>query len=414
MDRTLSTSTRIHRKLRRVAGPALGLGSLALLFFWLTGLLHPSLDRERIRTATVERHALEAVLTADGTVQPAAEQVLASPVAGRVLRVLRHPGAVLEVGDPILDLDATETRLELDRLEGEIARAESRRRELQWSLEEMINEKSSREEIKRLDLEQMSYQEEQQRELFEQGLVSEGTLKHSAALTEKARIELATIARSKVNSQRTFEEQLGSLDSELEIRRQEAEVTRVRLERATTEADRRGVLTWVLDQEGAVVREGDVLARIADLGRFRIEATLSDVHAPRLRVGQTARVVVAGETLDASISRIFPAVERGVVRFWLELAEGDHELLRSNLRVDALVVTDRLDNALTIAKGPFANGTGAQRIFVIDGERAVRREVTIGLAGWSRYEVQEGLREGETVVISDVSDFLHLDELPLK
>ena len=39
------------------------------------------------------------------------------------------------------------------------------------------------------------------------------------------------------------------------------------------------------------MRQGDVIARIADLDSFRVEGSVSDVHAPKLRRGQTVRVV---------------------------------------------------------------------------------------------------------------------------
>ena len=54
---------------------------------------------------------------------------------------------------------------------------------------------------------------------------------------------------------------------------------------ATAASDRRGVLTWVVPSEGMAVHRGDELARIADLSAFRVEATVSDVHASRLVAG---------------------------------------------------------------------------------------------------------------------------------
>jgi HlyD family secretion protein len=51
------------------------------------------------------------------------------------------------------------------------------------------------------------------------------------------------------------------------------------VELGTARADRTGVVTWAVAEEGAVVRRGDVLARVADLRSFRVETTHSDVHA---------------------------------------------------------------------------------------------------------------------------------------
>ena len=415
MDREITSSDRLRSRLVSSIKPLAIVALLLLAGSWLIGLLRPHLDRDRVRTARVERGPIEAVLSASGTVQPAAERVLASPIDGRLLRVLRHPGAVLEVGDPILELDVSASQLDFERLVGQIAQAESRRAELEADLAETLSEKQSQLDIKSLDLEQLIYQEEQQRTLHAQGLVSEVGLKRSSTLTEKARIELAALERSTSHSRRSLEARISSLDAELATLRRERAAAADRLERATTQADQPGVLTWVMDEEGGTVREGMVLARVADLDRFRVEATLSDVHAPRLREGQAAWVVVGrSDRLAARVARVFPAVESGVLRFWLDIDEAGSDLLRANLRVDVLVVTDYRDDSLTLAKGPYISGVGMQRVFVVSGDRAERRKVRIGLAGWDRYEIAEGLAEGDEVVISDVSDYIQFDEVPLK
>lgn len=417
MDRALDTSTRLRLRLRRWLVPVAGLTVAAVAVVWLIGQLRPGFERTRIRTGRVERGPIEAVLNATGTVQPAAEQVIASPIEGRVLRVLRHPGTVVEEGEPILDLDASASRLELERLEGEILRLEAGRRELEARLEAELDEKESQQRIRRLDVEQLTYQEEQHRRLHQQGLVSETALEQQITLTEKARIELEAVGRSLIGTRRRLEAQIGSLEAELAVRREERDATLGRLERATTRADRRGVLTWVLDEEGAAVREGDVLARIADLDRFRVEATLSEVHASKLRGGQRARVLLGDELrIEGRVTRVFPAVEERAVRFQVELDESSHPELRANRRVDVLLITDSAAGVLTVPKGPYLNGVGLQRVFVIDGDgdRAVRRRVRIGRSGWDRHEVLDGLAVGDEVVLSDTADYIHLEEVPLR
>src|SRR4029077_18222206 len=81
------------------------------------------------------------------------------------------------------------------------------------------------------------------------------------------------------------------------------------LDLSTTKSDRKGVLTWVLSQEGALVRRGDVIARIADLSSFRVDGSVSDVHAGQLRPGMSAVVRINDESLDGTISEVFPTVE---------------------------------------------------------------------------------------------------------
>jgi HlyD family secretion protein len=82
--------------------------------------------------------------------------------------------------------------------------------------------------------------------------------------------------------------------------------------------------------------------------------------------------------------------------------------------VDVLVVTGRKPRTLRLKRGPFAEGEGQREAFVVQGDRAVRRTVRLGLASFDQIEVVEGLSEGDEVVISDMTDYAHLREVGIK
>src|SRR4029453_875007 len=107
--------------------------------------------------------------------------------------------------------------------------------------------------------------------------------------------------------------------------------------------------------EGALVRRGDVIARIADLTSFRVAATVSDVHAGRLRTGLPVVVRANDLDLQGTVIEVFPTVENGVLRFTVALADPSHAGLRPSLRTDVLVVTDRKPRVLRVKRGPFAD-----------------------------------------------------------
>jgi HlyD family secretion protein len=172
------------------------------------------------------------------------------------------------------------------------------------------------------------------------------------------------------------------------------------------------VVTWVVREEGATVRRGDVIARIADLDSFSVEASVSDVHAARLAEGQPVRVLVDGEALAGQLSSVHPTIENGVVRFDAALDQPSHPKLRNNLRVDVLVVTGRRPDALRLPRASFPAGAAAQ-VFVVEGDRARRRAVRFGLTGYDYVEVVDGLTGGDEVILSDMSPYLHLDEVEI-
>lgn len=414
MDREIEPNVRRRRILLGVLRAAAIAAVAVVALVYLTGMLKPTLKRARMRTAKVERGPVEAVITASGTVQPATEQVVSSPIEARVLRVLHQPGTLLQAGDAILELDTNEAELALAGLLEEIEQASNRRREQELDLEETLIDLRTRRDLKALDVEQLDYQLQQNQGLFAEGLLSEAALRQTETLLKKARLERQSAERSIENAQKTAKSQMERLDSELRTLERRRDEARRRLELATPRTEQGGVLTWVVEEEGSTVRAGDAVARVADLGSFRVEATVSDIHASRLRPGLPVRVPIGDAVLGGAIERVYPAVESGTARFWVRLDEPSHELLRSNLRVDVLVVTRRKDDALWIKKGPFANGSRRQDVFVVEGDVAHRREVELGLSGFDRYEVVSGLEEGEEVVLSETEDFTQLEEIEIR
>ena len=152
-------------------------------------------------------------------------------------------------------------------------------------------------------------------------------------------IELKKIQNERENAQRSTRAQLEGLAMEMATVRKETQEARRQLDLASPKADRRGVLTWALSEEGITVHKGDVLARIADLSSFRVEATLSDVHAKHVSVGLPVAVKVGEETLDGTVTNVLPTIKNGIMTMQVALQQKSSPLLRSNLRVDAFIVT---------------------------------------------------------------------------
>jgi HlyD family secretion protein len=390
------------------------LGLVVAVLILLPGWLRPSVAREQVRTGTVDRGPVEGIVEASGTVVPAFEGVISSPVEARVEKVLKRPGDLVKAGDPILALDTSTARLDLGKIEDQLAKKANEQQQLRITLEKSLNDLRGQIEAQKLDVEASGYRAEQNRKLRAEGLVSETTFKASEVEAKKAQIQLAQLQAAVEEARRSTAAQLQGVELDLATLRKERDDAQRLLDLATTRSDRSGVLTWVVPQEGATVRRGDVIARIADLDSFRVEGTVSDVHSSSLHPGQPVRVKLDDQTLDGRLASIDPTIENGAVKFKVDLADARNPKLRNALRVDVLVVTDARSSALRVPKGPFAQGGQTEEVFVVQGDHAVRRRVRLGLTGYEHYEVLDGLAPGEVVIVSDMKDYTHLEKIDLK
>lgn len=390
---------------------AVALGAVILLglgLAWGSAALRPTLSRNRVRTARVDVGPVEAAITASGTVLPEVEQVLSLPMDARVLRILKRPGDRLERGDPILELDLSAAQLEQERLEQALALRANQQAKTRLDLRARLRDLDSQRELKALQLNALRAQTTRDRKLHERGMLARELLAQTELSETQAVVELKRITAEREHAAEATSTELRGLALEMATLRRERDQSRRQLERATTRADRAGVLTWTVSEEGATLRQGEVVARIADLASFRVDATVSDLYAPQVKAGLPVVVKVNdSDQLAGAVANVLPAIRDGVLAFTVGLADKASPLLRSNLRVDVVVITSRKPSALRVTRGPFADGEGQRDVFVVHGDRAVRRRVRLGLSGPDRFEVLDGMRAGEEVIISDMTDHLH-------
>ena len=416
MDRPLDPAFRRRRRIRQIARSLAGLAALVSLFVWLPGWIRPSVDSGRIRTAQVQRGAVEETITASGTVVPRFEQILFSPVNTRLVRILHKPGDLLRQGEAIVELDLNAARLEVEKRAEELALKQNQRTRIELEERKNLSDLETSRRLKKLDQERRQTRTAQYLELQRIGAVSGEQLRQAQLEEERAGIELQQLEENRRNLIESTRARLQALQLEMKTLEREGEEVRRRLERAHIRADREGVLTSVSPVVGAPVGQGQEIARVADLSSFRVDVRVSDIHAQRLRTGLPVRLRIREEAyVEGRISRILPTVDDNVIDLEVELDDPAHPLLRPNQRVDAYIVTARKERSLRLARGPFINGgAGLHEVFVVHGETAVKTEVRIGLANFEYYEVVEGLLEGDEVIISSMKNYLHMDEVRIR
>jgi HlyD family secretion protein len=414
MDRPLAPEIPRRQRRRRLALGGTAACVAVVAYLWLPSIVGPTVSRDRIRTARVERGLVDATIAATGLVVPEVEQVLASPVDARVLRVLQRPGAHLTAGQPILELDVSQARLDVDKITQDLAIKANAQAQKRLALDKSLIDLDSRTEIKRLELASLQSQLSRDRQLASQGLLSVEQLKKSELATSQAEIELKQITAERANAREATHAELEGLDLEIgKLRKEEAEAAR-QLTLASPRAGRDGVLTWVVTEEGAAVTKGQPLARVADFSSFRVDASISDVYARQLRVGLPAVVIAGEQRFEGTVAEVNPTVTNGVMTVVIALQDRSNSTLRSNLRTDVEIVTARKADATRVRRGPFATGEGSAEVFVVRGDRAVKVPVTFGLSSQTYFEVTSGLTPGDEVIVSDMRDYLRLREVRLR
>src|SRR5579859_4661232 len=136
MDREIDPQAIKWRARRRLIAVCIAIAAIAFFFAATVQWLRPSVRRRDVQLARVERGSIDATLQASGTVSPAAEQVISSPVEARVLRIVHRPGDRVRAGDELIELDTAASRLDVERIDGSITAKESEQAQLRLTLED--------------------------------------------------------------------------------------------------------------------------------------------------------------------------------------------------------------------------------------------------------------------------------------
>jgi HlyD family secretion protein len=385
---------------------------VAIYFF--RNVLKTSVEASRIRTATAEIGPVENSLSATGEVIPAYEQIITSPIRASIRRVLLTPGTQIKPGQAILDLDKSLTLIEFEKMKDQLALKRNSIEQLRMKLNKNLFDAEADDQIKSLNINRLKAELEDTRRLQKVG----GRTQEDVTRAENS-LRIAELEKTKLENDLSYNRQsMGASLKETTLQAQIEEKNLNELDRKLNQAniiaDRTGVLTWVNENIGSAVNEGEILAKLADLGSFRIEGSCSDVYADQVKAGLPVIVKVNETHLRGLITQVKPSVKNGVIQFVVQLDDNHHTSLRPNMKVEVFVVTSQTAKAVRVANGPAFKGKKVQYVYVLNNKGiAQRREIQTGLSNFDYVEIKSGIQPGESVIITDLSEFEHLQEITI-
>ena len=409
MDRKISDSEVNKGKLQSIIKYGLMIAIIAAIIWWGQGFLKKTGDREDFYIVSVERGEIQNTLTATGTVVPSVERQINAPVTTEIKRVVKSTGEFVEQGDLILELDQEFTKLTYNQLADELQLRRNNVDKLKLEYDKNLRDLDYKNQIKSLQLEELSAQVKDQKRLQEVGgataeEVEQAELQLKVSQLEKKMLENELSYRQSVN----VNEKKG-LELEYTIQENKLAELRRKLRETNVKAPQGGVITWVNEDIGQKVQEGETLVRLANLDKFKVEASSSDRNTNKISVGMPVTVRINRKDLPGVISTILPAVENNTVKFYIELDASDDDVLRPNIRAEVFIITDKKSDVLRVKNGPAFKGAKTQYIYVVDGAKATKRRINKGLQNSDFVEILDNLNDGEKIIISDTEDYDHLE-----
>lgn len=378
----------------------------------------PSVERATVWVDTVKRGAMLRQVRGLGTLVPVdeARRWLASATQGRVERIILRPGAEVTADTVILELADPQLQQQLLEAETQLRASEADMASLRARLDtERLNQRSVAATVE-ADFEQARLEREVNEDLAKDGLVSSLILKQSTVRSESLRTraqlekERVSVSEESVRAQLLAQQaRVEQLRTVFNLRRQQVDQLRVR-------AGMSGVLEQVPVEVGQQVAPGTNVARVADPTRLKAELRIAETQARDLTIGQTAQVDTRNGIIPGKVVRIDPTAQNGTVTVDIALEGELPRGARPDLSVDGTVELERLDNVLYVGRPAFSQENSAVGLFRLDGTsgEALRTQVQLGRSSVNTIEIKGGAKEGDELVLSDMSAWDAFDRVRLR
>ncbi len=174
-------------------------------------------------------------------------------------------------------------------------------------------------------------------------------------------------------------------------------------EKAPVESPLTGIVGRVNVDIGTSVTPQTAVALVVDMDRAKIELDIPEKYLPMISLGQEARITVEAypdEKFTGKVSKISPVLDLETRTAPIEIVidNPDHRL-KSGMFAQVELVIEEHKDAAVILKEAILGKEPDLYVYVVEGEVARRRNIKTGIHYGQEYEITEGLKEGEMVVI---------------
>ena len=412
MDRQIPIEEIKRRRIKRFLRIAIASVAVIALILTFTSLSRNSVKRDQIKIAVVDCGDIEPSVAASGIVVPSIEEMIICPINSQILEVLHHSGDAVEAGTPLLRLDTQSAQIDYQKSVDQLQMQQSQFERLKINNRTYLDDLSMKVKVAAMKLDRLEAELRNERYLDSLGSGTHDKVKEAEFSCKTSRLELEQL-RQQLSNEKLIKA-ADEREKQLEINiasRNLAEIKRT-LDDAAIRSPRNAIITYIMDEVGAQVSQGSKIAVVSDVSHFKINGSIADIYSEYVTAGGKVTVKIGNDNLIGTIGSVTPLSKDGKISFTVNLAEDNHQRLRSGLKADVHVVNSIKENVLRLPNSNYYVGPGEYTLFVFNGDDTlVPRIVHLGECSYDKVEVIDGLNAGDHVVISDMKQYKNVKSI---
>jgi HlyD family secretion protein len=379
----------------------------------------PTVDASTIWPDTVKRGPMIRQVRGLGTLVPREDSIELIPAMtdATVVRIRVLPGTMV-TPDTIL-MDLTDPQLEQELLNAQLALkgAEADYKSLQATLQSTLMDKKAADAAVTANYTQDQLQAQTNKQLYDLGVISGLVYSQSKSTAEQLTTQHKISQEQLEVNQKAIEVQLASAQAKIDQAKAQLALYQKQADALQVRAGISGALAPLATpvQVGQHVTAGTSVAEVIQMDKLKAALQIAETQAHDILIGQPAEIDTHNGIVPGHVTRIDPAVVNGTRTVDVALDGPLPAGAVPQLSVDGTIDLERLQDVLTVGRPAFGNENSTISLFKIDpdGKTATRVQVKVGKASVTQIQVLDGLKEGDRVILSDMSRYDNTDKVRL-
>jgi HlyD family secretion protein len=403
------------RRVRRILYALTAIVAVALITVGVSRLkpAAPTAEKPTLWTGTVTRGTMIRNVHGLGTLVPEEIRYVPAISTGRIEKKLVQPGAQVKADTVLLELTNPEIQQAFVDAESQLRGADANLTTLKVQLDKTILDQEATLAQVSSDFKKAKMQYEVNDALAKEGLKSKLELQLSQIAADDLENRVTLERKRLVGSRDEAKARTAAEDEKVRQLRDAVQLKRKQLDALKVRAGIDGELQTVSVQVGQQVTLGQELARVANPKRLKAELKINETQAKDIQLGQPVAIDTRNGIVAGRVIRIDPSVQNGTRTVDSSLEGELPKGAVPDLSVDGTIQLEKLDNILYVNRPVHGQENATIGIFKVDpdGAGAVRVQVKLGRGSVTLFEIVEGLKEGDVVILSDTTQWDNSDRI---
>lgn len=355
--------------------------------------------------------SIESLVSYSSRVKPVQEIMVIPKQPGKVVKVNFDLGQRVKEGQVLFEMDKTDALLQLNQAAAAVEMAEINLKRLSGSSyeQQMLQLKAAVDSAK-INFEDAKTYFETVKTLYEAGAETKFNLDRAQSQLELAKQQYETAkANLELTEEKSFKENIEAAQAQLSQAKVSYDIAKNVVDNMSVKAPISGVISARNVKEGEFASTAAPAFIIIDDSSYVVEINVNENVIGKVQVGDKVRIhigAISEENLSGIITAAAPSADSMTQTYLIKIAlENPPSTIKGGMFAEIYITLDKAENCIILPMSSVVEEEGRKYVFVVENDKAVKKQIITGIFNDKEIQVIEGIDEGEIVVVKG-QDFL--------